>query len=282
MLRELSVGRHGLTRLFVDSGAFGEVDRKDVFKVVKLITHDEWKRRFKLYRWASATYRRRAYVVAPDRVANQAVTLERMARYAFDVSVCASFGANVIVPVHRGDVPMGEFFKLAVATLGIRDGQAIAGIPMMKAATSIPALREFAATLPWFGARIHLLGIGPKAKGGRFVQAIRAIKSVRPNCLITSDSALVIGIVGSENGPKVNGKPGPRIYTKLQQEARAMGLKGSAAKEYGLKLQGWQENAAALTRAHAQGWRDVELDDRELELKLESSDATVTTYRILT
>ena len=126
---------------------------------------------------------------------------------------------------------------------------------MMKDATSIDELREFASTLPWFGARIHLLGIGPKAKQGRFWQAIEAIKSVRPNCEVTSDSALVPSLVGRTNGAK----KGPRILTALQDDARKLGLKGHETKRYGLTLQGWQENAKNLARAKAQGWVDVEL-----------------------
>jgi len=257
MLRELSIGRHGLTRLFVDSGAFSEV-KFGPYRVVKEITHDEWRRRFRLYRWAAATYRRRAYLVAPDRVGDQDVTLARLARYALDVSYCASFGANIIVPVQKGSRSMGEFFMLATHVLGLRS-EPIAGIPMQKDATSIAELREFAASLPWFGARIHLLGIGPKAKLGRFRKAIDAIKSVRPNCEVTSDSALVPSLVGRTNGPGGT----PRILTKLQDDARKLGLKGYQTKEYGLRHQGWAENAENIRRAQAQGWRDVELDDED-------------------
>jgi len=303
MLRELSIGRHGLTRLFVDSGAFGEVDRKDVFRVVKPITHEVWTKRLKLYRWAAATYRSRAYLVAPDRVANQEVTLERMARYWFDISYCAAMGARIIVPVQKGAMPMGEFFKLAVATLGLgsfpaESGVAVAGIPMMKDATSIAELRAFCETLPWFGCRIHLLGIGPKAKYGRFWKAIETIKSVRPNCEVTSDSALVPSIANrGGKKAKADGKDRRRILTKLQDDARAIGLTGSAVKEFGLRHQGWLEIDRNRIRAEDAGWFDEELYDsveesrahrlsgyrervRELELKLETSDATVTTYQI--
>lgn len=296
MLRELAVGRHGLTRLFVDSGAFGEVDRTDVFKIVKPIDHATWQKRLRLYRWAAATYRRRAYLVAPDRVANQDVTLERMARYALDMQYCAALGANVIIPVQKGAIPMGEFFERALAILGVQTW--IAGIPMMKDATSIAELREFCETLPWFGARIHLLGIGPKARNGRYWAAIAAIKSIRPNCQVTTDSAIVMGIVGRTNG--AGGKP--RIYTALQDEARAQGLKGSSAKEYALGKQGFIELDRDRIRAESAGWFDEELYDsvdearahrlsgyrerpaprEDVELQLESTDATVSTFRICT
>jgi len=255
MLRELAHGRYTLTRLFVDSGAFSEVEFGP-YRVVKEITHEEWKRRFRLYRWASATYRNRAYIVAPDRVGDQDVTLERLARYALDVSWCASFGANVIVPVQKGTLSMGEFFQLASNILCLRAAP-IAGIPMQKDATSLVELREFCSTLPWFGARIHLLGIGPRAKLGRFKRAIDAIKSVRPNCQVTSDSALVPSLVGRTNGPG----GGPRILTALQDEARTLGLKGHETKRYGLMRQGFAEIDADRIRAEDAGWFDEELYD---------------------
>jgi hypothetical protein len=255
MLRELAIGRHGFTRLFVDSGAFSEV-KFGPYRVVKEITDSEWRRRFKLYRWASATFRDRAYIVAPDRVGDQDVTIERLQRYALDVSWCASFGANVIVPVQKGSRSMGEFYRLARSILCLRT-EPIAGIPMQKDATSIDELREFAATLPWFGARIHLLGIGPKAKLGRFWRAINAIKSVRPNCQVTSDSALVPSLVGRTNGPG----GGPRILTALQDEARTLGLHGHRAKGYGLQKQGRMEMDRERERAEDAGWFDDELYD---------------------
>jgi hypothetical protein len=160
---------------------------------------------------------------------------------------------------------MGEFLQLAVRTLGLghQPEQVIAGIPMMKDATTIAELREFAATLPWFGARIHLLGIGPRAKLGRFRAAIDAIKSVRPNCQVTSDSALVPSLVGRTNGPG----GGTRILTKLQDDARKLGLKGYQTKQYGLISQGFAEIDRDLDRAHAAGWFDEELFDNVEEAR---------------
>lgn len=308
MLRELAIGRHGLTRLFVDSGAFSEV-KFGPYRVVKAITDKEWRRRFKLYRWAAATYRSRAYLVAPDRVGDQAVTIERLARYAIEMNQCASLGANIIVPVQKGDLSMGEFFKLACGYLeffGVRQDAIIAGIPMQKDATSIDELRAFCETLPWFGVRIHLLGIGPRAKLRRFWKAIEAIKAVRPNCTVTSDSALVPSLVGRTNGPG----GGPRILTALQDDARKLGLKGHETKEYGLARQGFAEIDADRIRAEDAGWFDEELYDSveearahrlagyqddgnakvgnhpqvnvgQLDLKLMQRNGTVTTFQIL-
>jgi hypothetical protein len=257
MLRELAIGRHGLTRLFVDSGAFSEVTFGP-YRVVKAITDEEWQRRFRLYRWSAATFRGRAYLVAPDRVGDQDVTLDRLVRYARDMACCAALGANIIVPVQKGDRAMAWMFQRACAYLvGVPREQIIAGIPMQKDATSIDELRAFCEYLPWFGARIHLLGIGPRAKLGRFWRAVEAIKAVRPNAQITSDSALVPSLVGRTNGPS----GGPRILTALQDEARTLGLKGHETKRYGLMRQGFAEIDADRIRAEDAGWFDEELFD---------------------
>jgi hypothetical protein len=180
-------------------------------------------------------------------------------------------GANVIVCVQKGAMPAGEFFRRELDVLGLRDECVIAGVPMEKARWSIDELRAFCATLPWYGARIHLLGLGPKSKRdagqtlNRYWRAIEAIKAVRPNCLVTSDSALVPSISGRTNGR--NNHPaeelgGPRIYTKLQDEARTKhGLRSSDAKFYGIQGEGFIEMERDRIRAEDAGWFDEELYD---------------------
>lgn len=278
MVAELEAGRHGLTRLFVDSGAFSELQVSDAgLAWPKAITDADWQRRFALYRWAAECYRARAYLVAPDRVGCQDTTIERLQRYALEVSGWAATGANVIVCVQRGVAPAGVFFQRALDVLGLRQERVIAGVPMEKARWSIDELRAFCETLPWYGARIHLLGLGPKAKRdagqrlNRYWRAIEAIKAVRPNCQITSDSALVPSISGRTNGrgnhpAEVLG--GPRIYTRLQDEAREQhGLRSSAAKQFGLQGEGHVEATRARARAEDAGWYDEELYDSAAEAR---------------
>lgn len=264
MLRELAVCRHTLTRLFVDSGAFSEI-KFGPYRVVKEITDAQWCRRFKLYRWAAATFRDRAYLVAPDRVGDQEVTLARLTLYAIDMARCAAHGAYIIVPVQKGAMPMAAFFAHAVRTLeffGVNPAQIIAGIPMQKDATSIDDLRAFCDTLVWFVPRVHLLGIGPKAKQGRFWKAVAAIKASRPNAEITSDSALVPSLVNrGGKKAKASGKDQRRILTRLQDDARAQGIKGSDVKAYGLTKQGHIEIDRDRVRAEDAGWYDEELYD---------------------
>lgn len=295
MIEELETGRYGLTRLFVDSGAFSELhvvdrgkDQPPLLTWPKAISDSDWQKRFALYRWAAECYRSRAYLVAPDRVGCQATTIERLQRYALEVGSWAAMGANVIVCVQKGAMPAGKFYRRELDVLGLRDECVIAGVPMEKARWSIDELRAFCETLPWYGARIHLLGLGPKSKRdagqklNRYWRAIEAIKAVRPNCLVTSDSALVPSISGRTNGRDNHPAEelgGPRIYTKLQDEARTQhGLRSSDAKFYGLQGEGFIEMERDRIRAEDAGWFDEELFDsveeaRAHRLAVRSEDA---------
>lgn len=258
LLEELEIygGAGSLQRLFVDSRAFSEVEfGPDGPRVVAEITDADWHQRFELYQWAARTYGRRAYLVAPDRVGCQTTTLERLTRYAADVAACAALRAQIIVPVQKGAIAMSAFFAKACAILGLATPP-IAGVPMKKDATSLEDLAELVDSLPWYGARIHLLGLGPESK--RFAAAVRCIKSRRPNCAITSDSVTIRRLVGRTNG-RGNG---PRALTAAQDQARALGVTGAAEiKAAGLIIQGFDELDRERARARAAGWRDVELDD---------------------
>jgi hypothetical protein len=194
-------------------------------------------------------------VVAPDLVGDQDATLARLATYAANVAAIAALGAQVIVPVQKGALPMSTMFARACEILGLRQ-LPIAGIPMKKDATSLADLRELVASLPWYGARIHLLGLGPEST--RFAAVIAAIKAIRPNADITSDSVTVRRLVGRTNGRG----GGPRAITKYQDEARARGERDAqAVKAYALQSEGLDERDREIVRANAAGWYDDELFD---------------------
>jgi hypothetical protein len=258
-LEEVELHSGGLLHLFVDSGAFSEVDfpPNAAPVVARPIEHATWIERLELAERLAASYRTRCYVVAPDRVGCQATTLERLARYAAHVAAIASHRAQIIVPVQKGAMSMSAFYAKACAVLGLRTAP-IAGVPMRKDATSLEELAELVGSLPWFGARIHLLGLGPKAKYRRFEKVVALIKSIRPNATITSDSTQAIrGQVGRTNGRKGT----PRALTIAQDRAHAAGLRGQAKKAASLADLGFQAIDAELEAANAAGWFDVELFD---------------------
>jgi hypothetical protein len=168
--------------------------------------------------WAAVHYGKRAFLVAPDRVGCQVTTLVRMRRYAERVGLLAALGAQIIVPVQKGELPMSEMFRRSVEILGVSD--AIAGVPMKKDATSTDDLRELVGSLPRY-ARVHLLGLGPESP--RFAPAVAAIKALRPDSEVTSDSVTLRRLVGRTNGPG----GGPRVLTKCQDAVRASGVSNS-------------------------------------------------------
>jgi hypothetical protein len=260
LLAELDLYTHGMQQCFVDSGAFSEVafpeDGPPV--VVKEITDEQWVTRLAIAERIAKTFGRRARVVAPDRVGCQMTTLARMARYGAQVAAIAARGAQIIVPVQKGSMPMSAFYARACQILNLAVAP-IAGIPMKKDATSLEQLAELVESLPWFGARIHLLGLGPSATRGkiRFRDVVALIKRIRPNATITSDSVTIRRLVGRSNGKGGS----PRALTLAQDQARAAGLTGSAVKQAGLVMQGFQEIDAERIEAEDAGWFDVELYD---------------------
>lgn len=133
--------------VFVDSGAFCEVkthqapDFERVLGAYELIAEmiDERSDAFK-----------RLYVVAPDKVGDQAVTLQRLARYKSRICALIEAGVQMIVPIQCGAMTASQMLEQAAAILGTR--RFVAGIPSNKAAMST----EECATLEHHS--FHILG----------------------------------------------------------------------------------------------------------------------------
>lgn len=153
---ELSIGAimHGVARfmrkggeLFIDSGAFAELktgvvpDFDKVLSIYESISDDA-----DLYQFSRANL----YIVAPDKVGDQLVTLERIAQHGARIRALIHAGCMVIVPIQRGTIPAAEMLDQVADILGTR--LFVAGIPSNKAALSIAEC----ATLNH--DRFHILG----------------------------------------------------------------------------------------------------------------------------
>lgn len=259
-------GYMSMLRCFVDSGAFSEV-AFGPYRVVREITHDDWMERFAIYQWVAERFRRFAYLVAPDRVGDQDVTLARLSRYAGAMRWFSALGANVIVPVQKGTLPMSEMFRRACSILDV--SAPIAGIPLKKDATSIADLVELVESMPR-ACRFHLLGLGPESPN--FMPVVNAIKSRRPEASITSDSVTIRRLVGRTNGPG----GGPRDLTRYQDEARAsgappIGIKAEALFRQGLdELREWDPMGLSR-RSDIRGGYFTFAPDRQLKLFMEAA-----------
>ena len=167
-----AIQRHPERPVFVDSGAFSEVCFKSgAPRVVRPMGAEQWRRVFELYfEIVRASRRGRVSIVAPDRVGDQAVTLERLARHAGELLELHELGAVVLLPVQRGELSAADFYRRACDVVGF---EMVPAIPMKKKATSTAdAARFLEAVKP---ARVHLLGKGPRSRDWRkLLEALRA------------------------------------------------------------------------------------------------------------
>jgi len=194
--------------VFVDSGAFSEVDfDTGAPVVVKPIDAAAWRNVLETYKRLGRALRSQLYVVAPDMVGNQAVTLERLERYADDLRELDELDVNILVPMQLGAMSQAAFARVVDELLeGVRWFPAL---PCMKAETRPDQVEAFVAERrPAF---VHLLGIGTKA---REVQSyIDAATSAGAD--VSLDSNLLRSLLGRTNGPK----GGPRAVTMARDLA---------------------------------------------------------------
>lgn len=192
-------------KVFVDSGAFAEVEFPcGVPTIVKPLGDAHWQRVFQVYRDVALTHGENAYVVAPDCVAHQERSLERLSQYAAQMRDIYDLCATVLVPLQKGALSLTEYQTKAAAILGF---EFTPSIPMKKDATKPAELLAFVAEAR--PASIHLLGLGVDTlKAQRLFKAIREIV---PACRISCDACLLMRWVGKFNGPG----GGPRRYTAL-------------------------------------------------------------------
>lgn len=257
LLEELELYAGGLLEVFVDSGAFSEVRFGPAGReVVRPITAADWSKRLELYVRIARAFRCRAYLVAPDAVGDQAETLRRLERYADQIRKLRELGANVLVPVQRGELGPAAFRRRAIEILGFADF--VIAIPAKKAATSPAELRAFARELYFEGEselRFHLLGLGPASK--RYAPMIEAIRDWHTDAVIYSDAGEIRRKVGRTNGPGGT----PRALTAAQDRARARGIVDPAeVKAAGLLEVGLDENRREAQAARRAGWFDPELE----------------------
>lgn len=223
---ELDAIKASGAEVFVDSGAFSEVQlnapAKDgslpfpgeapfSFVTVNEITDAEWNRRLDLYTQVAAALGDRAYLVAPDKVGDQTVTLERLAKYADRVRELRALGANIIVPIQKGAMAQIDFDAAVTEVLGFSDY--VRGIPSKKAAATVEEIATFANALD-ANARIHLLGLGPDSRRYPAVMEALANRTAALFC----DSVRLRALVGRTNGKG----GGPRVLTQLRDHAETL------------------------------------------------------------
>lgn len=190
------------TKVFMDSGAFSEVDFPNgVPTIVAEIADADWTARLDRFEELAEVLGANLYAVAPDCVAHQTETLARLERYAPRVRRLRELGANVLVAHQKGELSLVDFNRKAAELLGFDDF--VVAVPMMKDETSLDELGELLSTVR--PAAVHFLGLGPKSP--RFDATVEAARAASPSTAILCDSVAITSLVGRTNG--VGGGPRP-------------------------------------------------------------------------
>jgi hypothetical protein len=203
----LAQAHRPLVRVFVDTGAFSEVaDVGGRLEVVSPIDEAGWAARVGLGQCIARAFGDRAYVVVPDRVGDQAVTLSRLERWAAEIRAVHATGAHLVVPLQRGPLSTAAFEREAAAILRV-DGFTC-GIPSNKDAMPLGELEAYLrASRP---EALHLLGLGPRSP--RLPGLLDLCRRLAPRATVSCDSNGLAALVGHTNGP--GGRP--RALTEAQ------------------------------------------------------------------
>ena len=198
------------TKVFVDSGAFGEIGFKNGVPYDKHpITPSEWKKRLATYVELAKVLGNQVYLVAPDKIADQEATLDRLIRYMpiLQPVLKGSFTkrANLIVPIQKGQLSMIDFDRKVRKAVG--SSNFIRGIPMKKDATTLSQLIAFVKELYKDKSvkkplRLHLLGKGRTSVTPDWSKHIRPeLEKIDPAMDVTLDSVRLRSIA-SRGGKK--------------------------------------------------------------------------------
>ncbi|MGN6107703.1 MAG: hypothetical protein ACTHU0_21515 [Kofleriaceae bacterium] len=230
--------------IFVDTGAFGEVEETEAGIVVaRPIDERSWgermalllelarHRRARTLRRGPSRRRRRVhwgdqlarqiYAVAPDCVGDQAETLRRMRRWRHVMMEVRRRGARIVVPIQRGAMPQAAFDRAAARALGFADF--IRGIPSNKDAMPVDDLERYLIAIR--PPAVHFLGLGPR--GARFNELVNVVRRLAPGAAISCDSNPIPAMVGRTNGPAGQ----PRALTLLQAQFGAREHDAADARE---------------------------------------------------
>lgn len=199
-------------QVFVDSGAFSEVrfnPARGAFDVARAITHREWRERLALYQRLSESLHEQAWVVAPDRVGSQELTLERLERYRGQLDAIARTGARILIVAQKGAMSQAAFFRRALEASGLEGYKgALPALPCKKAATTAEETTDFVRALE--PAHVHLLGLGVRNR--KAVAYTRVFASPGVEASYSMDSCWIAGNVGRNGGKR-------RRFTKAQDIA---------------------------------------------------------------
>ena len=205
-------------QVFCDSGAFSEVEWSETEQRLvptRPITDGQWRERLALYARLAAQLGDQAWLVAPDQVGSQEVTLERLRRYAPELRALAETGARILVVAQKGAKSQAAFYAEAVAAADLVGfPNVVPALPCKKAATTPAEVEAFLREAR--PAHVHLLGKGPRARDVRAYLAPFAAEGVEAS--VSLDACWITANAGTYKGKG----GGANRYTKAQRFAGAV------------------------------------------------------------
>jgi len=181
-------------------------------RVVKPITDKKWTKILDLYERLGTALKDQVWLVAPDMVGSQEVTLERLTHYGPRLQKIADTGAIVMVVAQKGALSQADFFRAAIKAAGLEGrGNVVAAAPCKKAATTSTELEGFVRDLE--PEHVHCLGLGPT--NPRITEYMDAFAGTKTT--VSLDSCWI-----TANVAKARGRQKAKRFTRAQELARVV------------------------------------------------------------
>jgi hypothetical protein len=210
------------TRVFVDSGAFGEFTRG------MPITEAEWERRLTLYARLAESLKGRLVVVAPDKVGDQDASLKRLSQHRYRMRYIQQLGAQVIVPLQVGSRSLVEIYDEVWKLLRCPFSP---GLPANKATLGEMDLVDLLEQRK--PERVHFLGLGPRTRRRHGRRLLEIARTRSPGTWVSMDSALRKALVGRASGLRPLTAAEDHMGDELIAGSRS-GMEGQDAEGWGL------------------------------------------------
>ncbi len=238
-------------RLFVDTGAFGEVELQEDGppKLVKPIDSEGWRWRMAWLLRLAAAGGKRVHIVTPDRVGDQLRTLQLLWEHREKLRLMAGMGARMVVPVMRGsEYTTGQMARASLDIL--RTPTCTWGIPSKKNVANPEDFRRLLVELREEGLvdAFHLLGMGPHSP--RYEEALAIVRQEVPEAQVWSDSVRLRAVTGEG-----------RMLTEVQRKEVSRGRTWAEARTEAVVAVFQDDHRTRVARARAAGWRDEGDDD---------------------
>jgi hypothetical protein len=196
----------GTVPIFADSGAFSEIAFTAAGpQVIAPISDEQWSMRLAQMLSLAEANGPALSVVAPDRVGDQVVTLQRLAQWRDETRALHATGAHVLMPLQQGAMSLRGFYDAASEILGFAP---VPALPMKKSAT--PASEAIGFLMDVQPPRAHFLGLG--LKGRETSSILTTAAQLAPHTRLTLDACLITAMVGRSAGL--------RPYTAAQDAVR--------------------------------------------------------------